>query len=79
MCSPQGSSCREVQGTSSGKVEKEDIPFPYMELCDTLSMVGVELTASWIFTRKVNNNELQKRVNSCIGSWKSTGGLRKLG
>ena len=42
-----------------------------MKLCDNLSMVGVELTASWLTTRKVNNGDLQKRVNSCIGSWKA--------
>ena len=40
-----------------------------MKLCETLSMVGVELTASWIFTRKDNNEDLQKKVNSCIESW----------
>ena len=37
----------------------------------SLSMVGVELTASWVTTRKLNNDELQKRVQSSIGSWKS--------
>ena len=34
-------------------------------------MVGVELTASWQSTRKINNDELQDRVQKCIGSWKS--------
>ena len=42
-----------------------------MKLCDSLSMVGVELSASWVTTRKLNNDELQKRVQSCIGSWKA--------
>ena len=52
-------------------LQQEDISFPYMKLCDSLSMVGVELTASWQTSRKLNNDELQKRVQSCIGSWKS--------
>ena len=52
-------------------LQQEDISFPYMKLCDTLSMVGGELTASWQSTRKLNNDELQKRVQGCIGSWKS--------
>ena len=34
-------------------------------------MVGVELTASWQTTRKVNNEDLQNRVQNCIGAWKS--------
>ena len=34
-------------------------------------MVGVELTASWQSTRKINNDDLQSRVQSCIGAWKA--------
>ena len=34
-------------------------------------MVGVELTASWQSTRKLNNDDIQERVQKCIGSWKS--------
>ena len=34
-------------------------------------MVGVELSANWVSTRKVNNDELQRRVQCCINSWKS--------
>ena len=52
-------------------LQQEDIAFPYMKLCDSMSMVGVELTASWQATRKLNNDELQTRVQNCIGSWKS--------
>ena len=33
-------------------------------------MVGVELTASWQSTRKMNNDELQDRVQSRLASWK---------
>jgi hypothetical protein len=42
-----------------------------MKLCNTLSMVGVELTASWQDTRGLNNDDLQTRVQNCVGSWKS--------
>ena len=52
-------------------LKQEDIGFPYMKLCETMSMVGVELSATWLNTRKINNDELQKRVQYCINSWKS--------
>ena len=58
-------------GRWRGTLQQEDLQFQYMKLCDTLSMVGVELMATWQSTRKVNNDELQKRVQTCIGSWKS--------
>ena len=58
-------------GRWRGSLQQEDIPHPYMKLCDTLSMVGVELTASWQSSRKLNNDDLQKRIQTCIGSWKS--------
>ena len=34
-------------------------------------MVGVDLTASWQTTRKMNMDEIQTRVQRCISSWKS--------
>ena len=52
-------------------LQQEDIRFPYLQLCSSLSMVGVELTASWQSTRKINNDELQERVQSRLASWKS--------
>ena len=52
-------------------LQQEDIPFPYMKLCESLAMVGVDLTATWQATRKKNNDELQMKVNACIGAWKS--------
>ena len=58
-------------GRWKDSLQQEDIPFSYMKLCDTLAMVGVELAANWQTSRKVNNDELQKRIQSCIGSWKS--------
>ena len=52
-------------------LQQEDIRFPYLQLCSSLSMVGVELTASWQSTRKLNNDEIQERVQSRLASWKS--------
>ena len=58
-------------GRWKGSLQQEDIPFPYMKLCDTLAMVGVDLAGNWQASRKVNNDELLRRVQSRIGSWKS--------
>ena len=52
-------------------LQQEDIGHPHFRLSDRLSMVGVELLASWQQTRKINNDELQSRVKSTIGAWKS--------
>ena len=52
-------------------LQQEDIGHPHFRLSDRLSMVGVELLASWQQTRKINNDELLARVKSTIGSWKS--------
>ena len=69
---PLSGKCKVLPlGRWRGSLQQEDLQYPYMKLCDTLSMVGVELTASWQTTRKLNNDELQKRVQTCIGAWKS--------
>ena len=52
-------------------LQQEDIGQPHFRLSDRLSMVGVELLASWQQSRKVNNDELLTRVKSTIGGWKS--------
>ena len=52
-------------------LQQEDIGQPHFRLSDRLSMVGVELMASWQQTRKVNNDEILVRVKSTIGGWKS--------
>ena len=43
----------------------------YMVLSDSLEMVGVELKASWVQTRKANGDIIQARISNLIGSWKS--------
>ena len=52
-------------------LKQEHIGFPYLQISDQLSMVGVELTAVWQSTRKINNDDLQNRVQGCIGGWKA--------
>ena len=39
-------------GRWRNSLQQEDIPFQHLKLSDSLSMVGVELTASWQSTRK---------------------------
>ena len=69
---PVSGKCKVLAlGGWKNKLKQEDIGFPHLRLCEQLSMVGVELTASWQATRKVNNDDLQNRVQKCIGAWKS--------
>ena len=43
----------------------------YMVLSDSLKMVGVELKASWLQTRKANGDIIQSRVTNTTNAWKS--------
>ena len=61
-------------GRWRNSLQQEDIHFPYLKITESLSMVGVDLTASWQSTRKLNNDELQDKVSKCIGAWKSPSG-----
>ena len=68
---PVAGKCKVLAlGRWRNSLQQEDIGFPHFKLTDSLSMVGVELTASWQSTRKSNMDELQSRVQKCIGSWK---------
>ena len=58
-------------GRWRGILEQEDIPLHYMELSESLEMVGVELRATWSQTRKANGDIIQSRVTTIINSWKS--------
>ena len=58
-------------GRWKGTLQQEDIPLNYMVLTDCLDMVGVELKAGWVQTRKCNGDTIQNRVSSVVGSWKS--------
>ena len=58
-------------GRWRNSLQQEDIGLPHLKITDRLSMVGFELTASWQSSRKVNMDEVQSRVQTCISSWKS--------
>ena len=42
-----------------------------MTISDHLDMLGVELRATWIQTRKANGDEIQSRVEKTIRQWRS--------
>ena len=42
-----------------------------MKISESLDMVGVELKASWIQTRKVNGETCQSKMSRTINAWKS--------
>ena len=58
-------------GRWRGTLQQEDIPLRYMVLSESLEMVGVELKATWLQTRKVNGDIVQTRVSNTINAWKS--------
>ena len=68
---PKNMKCKFLAlGRWRNTLQQEDIPCNYMTLSDHLDMVGVTLMASWARTRKVNGDELQKRVENTIRPWK---------
>ena len=58
-------------GRWRGTLQQEDIPLRYMVLSDSLEMVGVELKASWLQTRKANGDIIQNRLSNIVNVWKS--------
>lgn len=68
---PQNMKCKFLPlGRWRTTLQQEDIPCNYMTLSDHLDMVGVTLMCSWSKTRKVNGDELQKRVENTVRPWK---------
>ena len=69
---PVAGKCKVLPlGRWRNSLQQEDIGLPHLKLCESLSMVGVELAASWQTTRRINNDDLKVRVQNCIGSWRS--------
>ena len=69
---PAAGKCKFLAlGRWRGNLQQEDIPLNYMVLSDSLEMVGVELKANWVQTRKTNGDIIQNRVNTTINAWKS--------
>ena len=58
-------------GRWRGTVTQEDIMLPHFQITNSLAFVGVQLQATWVQTRKENNDQLVSRVKDKLGSWKS--------
>ena len=54
------------------KLQQKDLPADcqYFVVSDHLDMVGVELRATWVQTRKSNGDIIQSRVANTINSWR---------
>jgi hypothetical protein len=53
-------------GRWKGSLTKEDLPVPYIAISEHLDMVGVQMKASFLHTRKVNCDVLQDKVKNVI-------------
>ena len=58
-------------GRWRGLLTQEDIPQHFIKLSDHLDFLGVELRATFVQTRKVNGDQIQKKISNTIGPWKS--------
>ena len=79
----KSSGCKLHRGIGSGKckflplgrwrgtLEQQDIPLRYMELAESLDMVGVVLKATWTQTKKANGDLIQTKINNKINSWRA--------
>jgi hypothetical protein len=52
-------------------LQQEDTGLPYLRLSDSIRMVGVELTASWQHSRRINCDRLLKSVRNLVGCWRA--------
>ena len=57
-------------GRWKGTLKQEDLPVKYVALSDHLDMIGVELRASHVQTRKHNGDQIIERVRSTINPWR---------
>ena len=57
-------------GRWKGTLKQEDLPVNYVVLSDHLDMIGVELRASHVQTRKHNGDLIQERARSTINPWR---------
>ena len=58
-------------GRWRGTLQQEDIPLRYMVLSESLEMAGLELKATWLQTRKTNEDIVQTHISNTINAWKS--------
>ena len=69
---PESGKCKFLAlGKERNNLRQESTPCNYMVLLDKLDMVGVELKATAMQTRKVNGDMLQSRIKNLIGSWQA--------
>ena len=69
---PAAGKCKFLPlGRWRGTLQQEDIPLRYMVLSESLEMVGVELKATWLQTRKANGDIIQTRFSNTTNAWKS--------
>ena len=71
---PASQKCKLLPlGKWRSNLKQEDLPLScnYMLISDHLDMVGVELRATWVQTRKANGDILQKRISNTINPWKA--------
>ena len=57
-------------GRWKGSLSQDDLPVNYILLSDHLDMVGVQLRATHVQTRKNNVEILQDKITSTIGPWR---------
>ena len=60
-----------VLGRWKGTLNQEDIPLPYLKLTDHLDYLGCKLYANYTTTRHENGQQMKKKVQDQIGSWRS--------
>ena len=52
-------------GRWKGVLQQEDLPVKYISISDHLDMVGVQLTATFSLTRKLNGDKIQETCQEC--------------
>ena len=71
---PASKKCKLLAlGKWRNKLTEEDLPTDcqYFVVSDVLDMVGVQLKATWIQTKKTNGDIIQDRVTKTINAWKA--------
>ena len=66
---PTAGKCKFLPLGKWRKLKQSDIPLDFMIITDSFDMVGVELKATWIQTRKANGDSIKSKVSTTINSW----------
>ena len=57
-------------GRWKGTLAQEYIPYPFIKLSEQLDFIGVTLAATFMHTRKLNCEVIEKRVRDTINPWR---------